>query len=119
MNTKINEILINSSACFNANKLNIRLSIENMSSKYIAVVVAITIMLVGATASTGEIVFADKKKYEKSQTVPQANACADHKLPMGVLCSNTASQIQGNDNSVADASVQIDGKDGFKKKKDW
>ena len=91
-----------------------------MSSKYIAIVVAITTMLIGATVfATAESVFADKKKYEKSQTVPQANACGDHKLPMGVLCSNTASQIQGNDNSVADASVQIDGKDGFKKKNDW
>jgi hypothetical protein len=91
-----------------------------MSSKYIAIVVAITAMLIGATAfATGESVFADKKKYEKSQIVPQANACGDHKLPMSVLCSNTASQIQGNDNSVADASVQNDGKDGFKKKKDW
>jgi hypothetical protein len=38
---------------------------------------------------------------------------------MGVLCSNSASQIQGNDNSVAEATVQIDGKDGFKKKKNW
>lgn len=90
-----------------------------MSSKYIAIVVAISTMLIGATAfATGESVFADKKKYEKSQTVPQANACADHKLPLGVLCSNTASQVQGNDNSVADAAVQIDGKDGFKKKND-
>jgi hypothetical protein len=91
-----------------------------MSSKYIAIVVAIIAVLIGATAfATGDSVFADKKRYEKSQTVPQSNACGDHKLPMSVLCSNSASQIQGNDNSVADASVQIDGKDGFKKKKDW
>lgn len=91
-----------------------------MSSRYIAIVVAITAMLIGATTfAMGENVFADKKGYEKSQTVPQANACGDHKLPISVLCSNTASQIQGNDNSVADASVQNDGKDGFKKKKDW
>ena len=49
-----------------------------MSSKYIAIVVAITTMLIGATVfATAESVFADKKKYEKSQAVPQANACGD------------------------------------------
>jgi hypothetical protein len=87
-----------------------------MSVKYIAIVVAMTAMLIGAAAfATADSVFADKKKYEKSQTIPQENVCGDGDLPMGVLCSNTASQIQGNDNSVANAAVQIDGKDGFKK----
>ena len=90
-----------------------------MSFKYTAIVIAMTAVLIGATTfATGDNAFADKKGYEKSQAVPQANACGDEYLPMGVLCSNTASQIQGNDNSVAEATVQIEGKDGFKKK-DW
>ena len=91
-----------------------------MSFKYIAIVIAMTAVLIEATSfATGDGVFADKKRYEKIQAVPQANTCGDDDLPMGVLCSNTASQIQGNDNSVAEATVQIDGKDGLKKKKDW
>ena len=90
-----------------------------MNSENIAIVVAMSALLIGATAfATADSVLADKKKYEKSQAVPQSNDCGDHKLSMGVLCSNTASQIQGKDNSIADATVQIDGKDGFKKKKD-
>jgi hypothetical protein len=91
-----------------------------MSPKYIAIVIAMTATLIGASAfATADSVFAGKEKYEKSQAVPQVNACGDHDLPMGVSCSNTASQIQGKDNSVAEATVQIDGTDGFKKKKDW
>jgi hypothetical protein len=91
-----------------------------MSLKYIAIVIATTAVLIGATTfATGDSVFADKKGYEKSLAVPQANDCGDDDLPMGVSCSNTASQIQGKDNSVAEATVQIDGTDDFKKKKDW
>jgi hypothetical protein len=91
-----------------------------MSSKYYAIVMTIAAMLIIATAfATTDSIFADKKGYEKSQAVPQANYCGDGDLPMGVSCSNTASQIQGKDNSVAEATVQIDGTDGFKKKKDW
>ncbi len=91
-----------------------------MSSKYYAIVVTMTAMLVVATTfATTDNVFADKKGYEKSQAVPQANDCGDGDLPMDVSCSNTASQIQGKDNSIAEATVQIDGTDDFKKKKDW
>lgn len=91
-----------------------------MSSKYCAIVVTMTAMLIVATTfATTDSVFADKKGYEKSQAVPQANDCGEGDLPIDVSCSNTASQIQGKDNSVAEATVQIDGTDGFKKKKDW
>jgi hypothetical protein len=96
------------------------LALRAMRLNYIPIVVAMTAMLIGATAfASVDSVFAIKKKYEKSQAIPQENACGDGDLPMVVLCSNTASQIQGDDNSVANAAVQVDGKDGFKKKTDW
>jgi hypothetical protein len=74
-----------------------------MNSKYIAVVTALAVMLVAATAfvTTGSA-FA----YEKSQAVSQVNDCGNGELPLNVWCQNTASQIQGDGNEVALASGQ-------------
>ena len=72
-----------------------------MSSKYIAIVVAITTMLIGATVfATAETVFADKKKYEKSQAGSQVNSCGNGKMPMNIFCQNLLSQIEGDGNAV-------------------
>jgi hypothetical protein len=74
-----------------------------MNTKYLAVVAALAIMLVAATAlATTDSAFA----YEKSQAVSQVNDCGNGELPLNVGCQNTASQIQGNDNSAALASSQ-------------
>ena len=88
-----------------------------MNSKYIAVVAALAVMLVAATAfATSDSVFAGghghKKKggYEKSQAVSQVNNCGNKFMPENVWCQNTASQTQGEDNSVALRSTQ--GEDG-------
>ena len=77
-----------------------------MNTKYLAVVAALAVMLVAATAfATTDSVFAGghghKKKggYEKNQAVAQANACGNGFYPENVWCQNTASQIQGEDNS--------------------
>jgi hypothetical protein len=81
-----------------------------MNSKYLAVVAALAVMLVAATAlATTDSAFADKKKkggYEKSQAVAQMNYCGNGELPLNVWCQNTASQIQGDYNSPALASNQ-------------
>jgi hypothetical protein len=85
-----------------------------MNSKYMVVVAAMVVMLIGATTLATDDAFADKKRhddkkkggYEKSQAVSQVNDCGNGKLPENVLCSNTASQIQGDDNSAALASEQ-------------
>ncbi|MGH9976219.1 MAG: hypothetical protein ACRD8Z_10355 [Nitrososphaeraceae archaeon] len=85
-----------------------------MNSKYMVVVAAMAVMLIGATALATDDAFADKKRhddkkkggYEKSQATAQTNYCGNGEAPLYVFCSNTASQIQGDDNSAALASEQ-------------
>jgi hypothetical protein len=82
-----------------------------MNTKYMVVIAAMAVMLIGATAlATSESAFAGgdghKKSYEKSQATSQANACGNGDMPMNVGCQNTASQIQGDENGVSSASAQ-------------
>ena len=84
----------------------------DMNSKYMVIVAAMAVMLIGATAFATDSAFADgKKKYGKSQVITQANECGNGKLPMYVFCQNTGLQVQGEDNSVAISSVQSSGED--------
>jgi uncharacterized membrane protein len=77
-----------------------------MNTKYLAVVAAMAVTLVGATAvATSEDAFAGKKK-EYSQATAQANDCGNGKVPTSVGCQNIGSQIQGDENSVALAAKQ-------------
>jgi hypothetical protein len=75
-----------------------------MNSKYVTAVAALAVMLVAATAAfaTTGSAFA----YEKSQAVSQINDCGNGELPLNVWCQNTASQIQGDENSAAMAPSQ-------------
>jgi hypothetical protein len=77
-----------------------------MNSKYMVIVVAMAVMLIGATALVTDDAFAGKKKYGKNQAISQANACGNGKLPMYVFCQNTGSQVQGENNGVALAGAQ-------------
>ena len=78
-----------------------------MNTKYLAVVAAMAVMLVGATTlATSEDAFAGKKK-EYNQATAQANDCGNGKLPLNVGCQNTASQIQGDENAVTQAADQV------------
>ncbi len=82
-----------------------------MNTKYMLVVAAMAVMLIGATAFGTDSAFAGgdghkKKGYEKSQAVSQVNECGNGFMPYNVGCQNTASQIQGDDNSAALASSQ-------------
>ena len=82
-----------------------------MNLKYLVIVAAMTAMLVGATAlATTDSAFADgkkdKKHYEKSQALSQANACGNGEMPMNVFCQNLASQIQGDGNAMNIIGVQ-------------
>jgi hypothetical protein len=87
---------------------------RHMNTKYLAVVAALAAMLIGATALATDDAFADKKRhddkkkdgYEKGQAVSQVNDCGNGELPENVGCQNTASQIQGDDNTAALASSQ-------------
>lgn len=87
-----------------------------MNAKYLAVVAALAVMLVAATAfATTDSVFAGghghKKKggYEKSQAVSQVNNCGNGKYPENVWCQNSASQIQGDYNDARLSSAQGSG----------
>jgi hypothetical protein len=90
-----------------------------MNSKYMVVVAAMAVMLIGATALASEDAFADKKRhddkkkggYEKSQATAQANYCGNKEMPMNVWCQNTASQVQGDGNTPALASSQASEED--------
>ena len=79
-----------------------------MNTKYMVIVAAMTVMLIGATAlATSESAFAGgKKHYEKNQAISQANDCGNGFLPENVGCQNTASQIQGDENVVVTAADQ-------------
>jgi hypothetical protein len=78
----------------------------SMNTKYMFIVAAMAVMLIGATAIATEDAFAGKKKYGKSQAISQANDCGNGFLPENVGCQNTASQIQGDENVVVTAADQ-------------
>jgi hypothetical protein len=78
-----------------------------MNTKYMVVVAAMAVILIGATAFATDSAFADKKKhYDKNQAVSQANACGNGKLPLNVYCQNIGSQVQGDENVVSAAGSQ-------------
>jgi hypothetical protein len=71
-----------------------------MNTKYLVLVSAMAIMLIGATALATEDAFAtEKKHYGKSQTASQVNDCGNDILPENVGCQNTDRQLQGDNNS--------------------
>jgi len=73
-----------------------------MNTKYMVIVAAMAVMLIGATAFATDSAFADgKKKYEKNQAISQANACGNGELPLNVFCQSIGSQVQGEENAVA------------------
>jgi hypothetical protein len=97
-----------------------------MNSKYMVMVAAMAVMLIGATAVATDDAFAGKKKYGKNQAISQANACGNGKLSMYVFCENIGSQVQGEYNAVTQSGAQEseedhkDKKDGdHDKDKDW
>ena len=76
--------------------------LSEMNTKYMGIVAAMAVMLIGATAFATDSAFADgKKKYEKNQAISQANACGNGELPLNVFCQNIGSQVQGEENAVA------------------
>ena len=90
----------------NLDKLDIRSTIR-MNTRYMVVVAAMAVMLIGATSFATDSAFADKKKhYDKNQATSQANACGNGLLPLNVGCQNVGSQIQGDENVVALAADQ-------------
>jgi hypothetical protein len=76
-----------------------------MNTKYMFIVTAMAVMLIGATALATDDAFATKKtKY--NQATSQANACGNGKLPLNVFCQNIDSQVQGDENGVSASGSQ-------------
>ncbi len=71
-----------------------------------AIVAAVAVMLVASAAVATEDAFAGKKHQKYNQALSQANACGNGELPLNVFCSNSASQIQGDENAVSTSSSQ-------------
>jgi hypothetical protein len=81
--------------------------LSDMNTKYMVIVAAMAVMLIGATALATEDAFAGKKKHkEYNQATSQANACGNGKLPLNVFCQNIGSQVQGDENGVAASGSQ-------------
>jgi hypothetical protein len=81
--------------------------LSEMNPKYMVIVAAMAVMLIGATALATEDAFAGKKKHkEYNQATSQANACGNGFLPENVFCQNIGSQIQGDENAVAASGAQ-------------
>ena len=67
--------------------------LSEMNTKYMFIVAAMAVMLIGATAFATDSAFADKRRhYDKNQATSQANACGNGELPLNVFCQNIDSQ---------------------------
>jgi len=81
-----------------------------MQNKFLIVAAAAAIL---ATMTLSASAFIEEntaaKKYEKNQAASGANACGNEELPLNVLCDNTASEIQGDENAVGLSSAQQGG----------
>jgi hypothetical protein len=78
---------------------------NNTKSLAIVAVAAIAAMLVATSLVGTNDAFAGKK-YDKNQATSQANACGNGKLPLDVYCQNINSQVQGEENAVAQDGFQ-------------
>jgi hypothetical protein len=77
-----------------------------MTNKSVSVVAiaAVAAMLVASFVGTNAVYASG---YEKNQATSQANACGNGKLPLNVGCQNAGSQIQGDENAVAQSADQV------------
>jgi hypothetical protein len=82
-----------------------------MQNKKLLIVAAAAAILATMTLSASAFIEENTaaKKYEKNQAASGANACGNEELPLNVLCDNTASEIQGDENAVGLSSAQQGG----------
>ena len=74
-------------------------SSTNMNTKYMLVLAAMAVMLIGAPTLVTDSAFATKR--ENNQATAQTNSCGNDFEPTFVFCQNLNSQIQGDENSAA------------------
>jgi hypothetical protein len=78
-----------------------------MNAKYMIVVIAMAVMLIGTTIFATDNAFAGKKHYGKSQTILQANDCGNGELPLNIGCQSRDSHFDGKNNIVSLAAEQV------------
>ena len=74
-----------------------------MKSKALELIAIISIITVGSlvvTVGIGVDGNAQAKEYKKTQTIAQVNNCGNYILPTNITCSNSDSEVQGNQNSL-------------------
>ena len=91
---------------------------RNMNTKCLAVVAALAVMLVAATAfATTDSAFADKKRYDdknkgsygSSQALSQKSECGNGFITVANFCQEIGAQNEGKENSVhQDGKQKID-----------
>ena len=64
------------------------------------IILVITLGLLVITIGIGHQLNVLAKEYKKTQTVTQINNCGNYILPSSVTCSNSDSEVQGNQNSL-------------------
>ena len=78
----------------------------NQKTYAIVAIAAVAAMLIATSAISVEDAFAGKKKKEYNQSTAQANACGNDFMPLNVGCQNIGSQVQGDENGVAQVGQQ-------------
>jgi hypothetical protein len=82
---------------------------NNKTTYTIVAIAALAAMLITTTAASNAYAGGHHHQYSKtkqSQSLAQANACGNGKLPYEVDCQNAASQIQGKRNAASVAASQ-------------
>jgi hypothetical protein len=91
-------------------------SSRNMNLKYMFIVAAMAVMLVGATGlAATDNAFADKKRHDDkkrggyesgSQSLAQASECGNGFISVADFCQEIGSQNQGKENDVRQSGEQ-------------
>ncbi|MGC2596932.1 MAG: hypothetical protein WA395_02225 [Nitrososphaeraceae archaeon] len=81
---------------------------NNKTTYTIVAIAALAAMLITTTAASSAYAGGHHQysKTKQSQSLAQANACGNGKLPYKVDCQNAASQIQGKRNTAAVSASQ-------------
>jgi hypothetical protein len=73
---------------------------KSKAVELIAIIPIITVGLLVVTVGIGVDGNAQAKEYKKTQTIAQVNNCGNYILPTNITCSNSDSEVQGNQNSL-------------------
>ena len=73
---------------------------KSKALELIAIISIITVGLLVVTVGIGVDGNAQAKEYKKTHTMAQVNNCGNYILPTNITCSNSDSEVQGNQNSL-------------------